>query len=59
MISFEEIQDGHHGGQPEYQNGTILIILNLCVTVMLPIKFQLNQTYGLGGVSEWNDFSIS
>ena len=27
-----------------YWNGTILAILNLCVTVMPPIKFQLNQT---------------
>ena len=27
----------------------ILAILNLCVTVMPPIKFQLNQTFGLGG----------
>ena len=26
------------------QNGTILAILNLCVTVMPPIKFQLNLT---------------
>ena len=41
---FEEFQDGHHLG---YQNGTILAILNNCVTVMPPIKFQLNRTYGL------------
>ena len=27
-----------------YQNGTILAILNLCVTKMLPIKFQVNRT---------------
>ena len=27
----------------------ILAILNLCVTVMPPIKFQLDQTSGLGG----------
>ena len=26
------------------QNGTNLAILNLCVTVMPPIKFQLNPT---------------
>ena len=26
-----------------------LAILNLYVAVMLPIKFQLNPTYGLGG----------
>ena len=49
--------------------------MNLCVTEMPPIKFQLNRTYGLGGdvvrristwspgrpswISEWNDFSNS
>ena len=48
-ILFEEFQDGHHGGHFGYQNGTILAILNLCVTVMPPIKFWLNPTYGLGG----------
>ena len=50
----------------------ILAILNLCVTVMLSIKFWLNPTYGLGGdvvwrisrwqpswISEWNNFSNS
>ena len=31
-----------------YRKGTMLAILNLCVTVMPPIKFQLNRTYGLG-----------
>ena len=36
-------------GHLEYLNGMILAILNLCVTVMLPIKFWLNPTYGLGG----------
>ena len=30
-------------------NGTILAILNLYVTPMPPIKFQLNLTFGLGG----------
>ena len=47
-MSFEEFQDGGHIG---HANKMILAILNLCVTVMLPIKFWLNQTYGLGGVS--------
>ena len=42
-MSFEEFQGGRLG----YWNGTILAILNLCVTVMPPIKFQLNRTYGL------------
>ena len=32
-----------------YRNGTILAILNLCITVMPPIKFQLNRTYGSEG----------
>ena len=48
-ISLEKFQDGHRGGHLGYRNGTILAILNLCVTVMLPIKFWLNPTYGLGG----------
>ena len=45
-MSFEKFQDGRHQG---YRNKTILAILNLCVTVMPPIKFQLNRTYGLRG----------
>ena len=32
---------GPLGGYLGYRNGTILAILNLCVTVMLPIKFWL------------------
>ena len=52
---FEEFQDGRHLG---YWNGKILAILNLYVTVMPPIKFRLNLTYGLGGdiiqrISRW------
>ena len=31
-ISFEKFQDGRHGGHLGYRNGTILAILNLCVT---------------------------
>ena len=71
-MSFEEFQDGHRGSHLGYQNGTILAILNLCVTVMSPIKF--NTTYDLGDVVlrisrwlpcrppwllEWNDYSHS
>ena len=52
-MSFEEFQDGHHGGHQGYLNGRILAILNLCVNVMLPIKFWLNQTYGLEGDVIW------
>ena len=43
-MSFEEFQDGCSGGHLGYGNGTILAILNLCVTEMPPIKFQLNRT---------------
>ena len=49
-ISFEEFQDGRRGGgHLGYRNGTLFAILNICVTVMLPIKFWLNPTNGLGG----------
>ena len=48
-MSFEEFQDGHHGGHLRYRNGMILAILNLCLTVVPLIMFQLNETYGLGG----------
>ena len=48
-MSFEIFQDGRHGGHLGYWNGTILAILNIYVTVMSPIKFRLNPTYGLGG----------
>ena len=36
-------QDGPLGGYLGYRNGTIIAILNLCVTVMPPIKFQLKS----------------
>ena len=39
--------DGHLG----YQNGCILAIVNLFVSLMPPIKFRLNLTYGLGEMS--------
>ena len=48
-MSFEEFQDGRRGGQFGYRNGTILAIHNFCVTLMPPMKFWLNPTYGLGG----------
>ena len=48
-MSFEEFQDGRHGGHLGYQNRTILAILNLYVAPMPPIKFWLNGTHGLGG----------
>ena len=43
-MSFEEFQDGLHDGHLGYQNGKILAILNVCVTVMPPIKFWINWT---------------
>ena len=46
-MTLEEFQDGRH---LEYLNEIILVILNLCVTVMLPIKFWLNPTFGLGDI---------
>ena len=52
-MSFEEFQDGRHGGQLGYWNGKILANLNLFVAPMPPIKFQLNMTYGLGGDVIW------
>ena len=52
-MSFEEFQDGCHGGHLGYLNRTILAILYLCVTVMLPIKFWLNPTFSLGGDVVW------
>ena len=43
-MSFEEFQDGHYGGHLGYRKGTVLAILNLCVTMKTPIKFQLKPT---------------
>ena len=49
-MSFEELQENPHGGHLGYWNGTILAILNLCVTVMPPINFQLNH-----GLTVWEE----
>ena len=38
-MSFEEFQDGLHGGHLEYPKGRILTILNLCPTVKPPSCF--------------------
>ena len=43
-MSFEEFKMAPPSGHLGYRNGTILAILNICVTVMPPIKFQLNPT---------------
>ena len=57
-MSFEEFQDGPCGSHPGYQNGTILASLNLCVTVMLPIKFWLNPNYGFERRSRLKNFKM-
>ena len=44
-MSFEEFQNGCHGGHLGYRNGTILAILNLYNAPMPPIKFLLNLTW--------------
>ena len=44
-MSFEEFQDGHHGGHPGYRNGTSLAILDLHAATMPPIKFHLSLNY--------------
>ena len=54
-MSFEEFQDGHHGGHLGYQNGMMLAILNLCVIVMPPIKFWLNPTWEGMSFEEFQD----
>ena len=53
----QEFQDGH------LANGMILTILNLDVAPMLPVKFQLNPNYSLGGdviwrISRWPPLDI-
>ena len=50
-MSFEEFQDGRHGGHLGYQNRMILAILNLLNTPIPPIKFQFNPTNCLGVVN--------
>ena len=48
-MRFEEFQDGLLVDHFRYQITTVLAILNLYVTPMLPIRFGLNPHYGLGG----------
>ena len=57
-MSFEEFQDGRPGGHLGYRNRTILAIVNLCVTVMPPIKFQLNWT-GFGRRCRLKNFKMA
>ena len=44
-MSFEEFQNGPHGGNLGRWNGTNLAVLNLHASIMPPTKFQLNPTY--------------
>ena len=37
-----DFQDGHHGSHLGFLTGTILAILDVQVTPMLPTKFQVN-----------------
>ena len=37
-----DVQDGSHGGHLGFSIGTILAILDLQVTLMLPTKFQVS-----------------
>ena len=56
---FEDFQDGQHGIHFGYQNEMILAILNLYVTPIPPITFQLNQTYGLEADIVWRFFKMA
>ena len=42
-MSFEEFQDGRQEAILDIGTERFLAILNLCVTVMPPIKVQLNR----------------
>ena len=57
-MSFEEFRDGRLGGNLGYRKGMNSASLNLRVTVMPPIKFWLNPTYGSGGECRLNNFKI-
>ena len=63
-MSFEEFQDGRHGGHLGYLNGMILAVLNLHVSPMPPIKFKLNLTYNseadvISRLSRWPPWWLS
>ena len=49
---FEEFQDGRNGGHLGYRNGTVLAILNLCVTMMPPINS------GSIRLTDWEEMSF-
>ena len=59
-MSFEEFQDGRYSGRHlGYQNGTILAILNLCVTVMPPIKFSAQSDLGFMSRCHLKNFKMA
>ena len=55
-MSFEEFQDGHHGGNLGYQNRMILAILNLYVAPMPPIVSAQSDFIGdiVWRISRWS-----
>ena len=58
VMSFEEFQDGHCGGQLGCRNGMNIPVLSLHASPMPPTKFQLNPTYRsiadvISGFSSW------
>ena len=53
QLRCEDFQDGHLGGHLRYRNRTSLLILNLYVAPMPPIKFELNLHFGLVGDVVW------
>ena len=55
-MSFEEIQNGCHGGHLRYHDGTISAILHLYVAPTPNTKFRLNLTYYLTMI--WEEMSF-
>ena len=55
-MSFEELQDGRHGGHLGYRNKTFLAILNSYVAPVPPIKFQLNPQLGVRAEMSFEEF---
>ena len=45
-----DFQDGCHGGHLGFPIGTILVIFDLQVTLMLPTKYRVNWPRGVGRV---------
>ena len=44
-MSFVEFQDGHPGGHLGYRNGTILAILNFCVSVIKKVREKSRECH--------------